>query len=334
MMNQNRRTLLAAALSAIGYATLGGMPAMAAESYPSKPVTVVVPYPAGGPADVATRFFTETMSKHLNQRIIVENVAGATGLIGAARVLRAPADGYTFLTGTSQEIIIGSLLNPAATFEPTDFQLIGPVHETNLVLLTKTDLPVGNLDEFIEYARASKQSLSFATVGIDSLYHMMGDAMGKRIGAEFLHVPYPGGAPALQALAGGQVDFAILPYQRSMEELVQQGRFKIMTTFSKRLPPPVKDLPTIDQNALLSDFVYTIPGGYYMRADTPEEVVKVLREAIAATVNDQNIRDRLEAEGRLVLEPMLDREQVAAYFAQLVETHRKLLINVGRTPLR
>ncbi|NYT61527.1 tripartite tricarboxylate transporter substrate binding protein [Alcaligenaceae bacterium] len=331
MIDQQRRTLVTA-LSLIGTAALAGTPVWAADTFPSKPATVIVPYPPGGAADVVTRLLTESMSKYINQRIVVENAPGATGMIGANRVLRAPANGYTFFAGTTQEVIVVPMLNPSATYQSTDFQLIAPTYETNLVLLAKSDIPATSLDEFVDYARKSKESLSYATVGIDSMYHLMGEAMAKRIGVEFLHVPYAGGSPALQGLGGGQVDFAILAYQANMEALVEQGRFKFITSFSNRLPPPLKHLPTIGQSTVLGDFTYSIPGGYYTHANTPEAPLKVLRDAIAKTLADQTIRDRMEIEGRLIPDPMQDREQVAAYFAELIDSHRKLLTSIDRQP--
>ena len=331
MQNISRRSLLGAA----GALALAGT-ALAQDTFPRKPLALIVPYPAGGASDVSARIFGESIGKHLKQPVIVENVAGGTGLLGAGRVLNAPADGYTFFHGSVNEVILAPLLNPAAKYQPSDFRLAEPISEVALMLLVKQDLPVATIDEFAAYAQkhGKAQPLSFATVGIDSLYHLMGDAMGKRLGVEFLHVPFKGAAPALQGLGGGQVDFAILPYQNSMEALAAQGRFKIVSTFSRTLPAPLRHLPTIDKSKVLGDFEHTIGGGYFVRKSTPEAVVAVLRGAVANALGTPDIRARLEAEGRLVVQPMLDPAVVDAYFANMLKRTTGLLAAIGRDTVR
>lgn len=332
MIDQRRRTLVTA-LSLIGPAMLGGAPARAAEVFPSRPLSVIVGFPPGGAADVVARIFAEPMSQHLGEHIVVENVAGATGIVAANRVLKSPADGYTLFNATTQEIIVVPMMNPAAAHAPKDFQLVAPMYETNVVLLARPGVPASSLDDFIDYARKSGKPLTFASSGTDSLFHLIGESMAKRLGVEFLHVPYAGATPALQGLGGGQVDFAILPYQRSMDALAEQGRFAFVTAFNTKLPASMKHLPLISQNATFADFVYSIPGGHYVRADTPEALVKVLRDAAAKTLADQGVRDRIESEGRFVFDPPRDGKQVEAYYAGQVESYRKLLTSIGRKPL-
>jgi tripartite-type tricarboxylate transporter receptor subunit TctC len=297
---------------------------------------MVIPYPAGGASDASGRIYAEMMGKNLGQTVVVENVAGGTGLIGASKVLNAPPDGYTFFQGSGNEVFLAPMLNTAARYSPTDFRYIQPTAEATLLLLARNGIPAGSLDEFLNHAKANAggNPLTYATVGIDSMYHLMGEALAKRLGANFLHVPYKGGAPALQDLAGGQVDFAILPYQASMEGMAQQKRLKIVTSFSKALPGPLKHLPLVTSSKLIPDFVYTINGGYFVRKDMPEPLIARLREAVIAGLGDASVRERLEAEGRLVAQPAKSQAEVDALFQQQLASYRKLVTDVGRKPLR
>lgn len=330
MFSLPRRSLIAAAAAAcapIGWAEPG--------PYPNKPLALIVPYPAGGATDGSARIFAEAMGKDLKQQVIVENVGGGTGLLGAGKVLAAAPDGYTFFAGSANEVILAPLLNPAARYKPTDFKLALPTTEATIVLLVRNGLGVATLDEFVEHAQRNKDKpLTYATVGIDSLYHLMGDAMAKRTGADFLHVPYKGAAPAIQDLAGGQVDFAILAYQAIMDGMAQQGRFRILTSFSKTLPSPLKHIPTIDASKRLPDFEYTIGGGYLVRKDTPNEIVDRLRASMGRVLKLADVRARLEAEGRNVLQPMATQAEADAYMDAQISRYLRLFKAIDRQPAR
>ncbi|MEM5275663.1 tripartite tricarboxylate transporter substrate binding protein [Cupriavidus taiwanensis] len=333
MATLNRRRFLQHAGLAAGTSLLSGLPAFAADAFPAKALSLVVPYPAGGASDASARIFGESIGKSVRQQVVVENYGGGTGLIGANKVLAAPADGYTFFHGSINEVFLAPLLNPAARYKPQDFLLAAPISDANIVLMVRNGIVVDSLDKFIEFARQSKgKPLTYATVGIDSIYHLMGDALAARLGVPFLHVPYKGGAPALQGLAGGEVDFAILPYQSSFDSMQQQGRLKILTSFSRALPPALRSVPLISQSKLVPDFEYTIGGGYFVRQGTPAERVAVLRRAIGAALARPEIRAKLEAEGRTVLQPIDSQEQANRVFEQYLARVNKLIQGVGRKP--
>ncbi len=171
---QRRQFVLQAA--AAGALTWTHGVARAADVYPTKPLVLMVPYPAGGASDVAARIFGQSIGNTLQQQIVVENLGGGTGMIAASRVLSAPADGYMFFHGSANEVFLAPMLNAAARYKPRDFTLASPITEAHIVLLVKSSLPVRSYDEFVEYARAqkSKAPLTFATVGVDSIYHLMG----------------------------------------------------------------------------------------------------------------------------------------------------------------
>lgn len=331
MPSLNRRRFLQYAGLAAGSSALASLPALAAESFPTKPLSLVVPYPAGGASDTSARIFGESISKSVRQQVIVENYGGGTGLIGANKVLGAAADGYTFFHGSINEVFLAPMLNPAARYKPQDFILAAPISDANIVLLVRNGIAADTLDKFLDYARQSKgKPLTYATVGIDSIYHLMGDALGARIGTPFLHVPYKGGAPALQGLAGGEVDFAILPYQSSFDAMQQQGRLRILTCFSRTLPPALQHIPRITQSRQVPDFEYAISGGYFVKHGTPADRVAVLRKAIGEALNKPEIRAKLESEGRTVAQPIDSQAQASQVFDLYMARVTQLIRSVGR----
>ena len=309
--------------------------AHAQAAYPTKAISMVIPYPAGGASDASGRIYADVMGKALGQPVVVENLGGGTGVIGANRVLNAPADGYTLFQGSGNDTFLAPMLNPSVKFSPTDFRAVMLMSEATLLLLVRNGLPGGSLDEFLTYAKANTaKPLTYATVGIDSMYHLMGEALGKRIGVEFLHVPYKGAAPALQELGGGQVDFAILPYQASIDGMAQQKRLQVASSFSTALPAALKHIPLITGSKLVPDFAYTISGGYFVRKGTAEPIMARLRESIAVAVNDPAIRARLESEGRMFNAVPKTQAEVDARMDEQVKRYRKLVTDVGRKPLR
>lgn len=325
---------LPARAAAIFLAACAAVPLAHATDYPArKPLSLIVPYPAGGASDASARQFGVHIANALKQQVIVENVGGGAGMLGARRVLTSPPDGYTFLHGSANEVILSPFLNAAAHYKPEDFRLAQPISEATIVLLARADLPVSNVDEFIAYAkRPGASPLTFGSVGVGSLYHIMTEYLGRRVGAEFLHVPYRGGAPALQDLIGRQVDFAVLPYQQAMEGMAAQQQLKILTSFSDKLPAPLSRLPLISQSKTIPDFVYTIAGGYYVRQDTPAAEVSALRLAVGHALEQPDLRQRMEAEGRLLLQPMSQRD-ADAYAANQVSKYRRMIRELGLKPM-
>lgn len=331
MYKPNRRDFLQYTGAA---AALAGLPAWAQEAFPTKPLTLVVPYPAGGASDASARIFAESFTHSLKQQVIVENYGGGTGLIGANKVLSAPADGYTFLHGSPNEVVLPPMLNPAARYKPWDFVFAAPITTASIVLLVRNGIPANTMDEFLDYARQQKDKpLTYASVGIDSLYHLMGDALAARLKLPFLHVPYKGAAPALQDLAGGQVDFAILAYQTSFDGMREQGRLKIVSSFSRDMAPGLKHIAPITQSKEVPDFVHEIGGGYFMRKGTPADRVAALRKAIGEAVVKPEIRGRLEAEGRKVAQPTETQAQADAAFKEMIDSVASLLKVLGRKNL-
>src|SRR5690606_18340932 len=240
---------------------------------------------------------------------------GATGTIAAAKVLNGKADGYTIFQGTQNELILPPLTNKAVRYQPEEFESLQPITVTPLVLLVRSGLPVNTPEEFLKLAaqKDNTNSLTYGTVGIGSLYHLITEQMSKTAGVPLTHVPYKGTAPVVQDLSGGQIDFSIMPFQATMKEMAKSGRFKIIAVMSKNKPEILKDIPSITETAALKDFDYASYAGYFVKKGTPKDVSEKLNKAIGVALQDPDVIAKLEADGRAVAKPMPLEEAQAAY---------------------
>ncbi|MFG0230706.1 tripartite tricarboxylate transporter substrate binding protein [Achromobacter sp. 413638] len=311
---------LAGCMLALG-ATLMSQGASAAD-YPSRPVMIMVPYPAGGASDAIARVVAAPTSRQLGQPVLVENLGGVSGALGAQKVLSARADGYYLFQGSPNELILAPLANASVKLKSEDFQLVQMIGLAPLVIVARKDLPANNADELVKLARsrAATQPLSFGSVGVGSLYHVLGEHMARTIGAEMMHVPYKGGAPLMQDMGGGQVDFAILPLAQQHVALAEQGRVKLLGTLSPRRSalPALAAVPSVNEGELLKGFNFTTWTGYFVKRDTPADVVARLHAALNAAMQDAEVKRGLETQNIEVSAPMTPAEADAMYQAETV----------------
>ncbi len=303
-MISSKRSLLRTAAATL--AGLGLAASAIAQQYPAKPVTLMVPYPAGGPSDVVARSVNTTLSKHLGQPVIVENLGGATGAIAATKVLNAPADGYYLFQGSPNELILSPLANAAVKFKSEDFRLLQVVDLAHIAFLARKDLPVNTVDEFVAYARkqaAAGKPITYASVGPGSFYHLLGAHLSKVTGIPMTHVPYKGAAPANQDLIGGQVDIFLSVYGKNYEELAKQGKLKVLALLEPQRPEGAKDVPAISESKALKDFSFNIWSGVFVKKDTPEPVVQAIHKAMGETMSDASVKAALEANSRIPGKP-------------------------------
>lgn len=280
---------------------------VAAQTYPSKPVTLMVPYPAGGLSDVIARTVNNTLSKNMGQPVIVENLGGASGSIAAQKVLNSPSDGQIIFQGSPNELILAPLAISAVKFKSEDFRLVQMIATAQIAFLARKDLPVSNVDEFLEYARKQAKEgkpVTYASVGPGSFYHLLGEHLSKVTNIEMTHVPYKGAAPANQDLLGGQVDIFLAPFGKSYEELNKQGKLKVLAMLNHDRLESVKDYPAISESKSLKNFTFNIWTGYFVKKDTPEPIVQVIHKAITDSLNDPAVRGGLEANSQLVAKPL------------------------------
>ncbi len=281
--------------------------AVAAQTYPSKPVTLMVPYPAGGLSDVIARTVNNTLSKNLGQPVIVENLGGASGSIAAQKVLNSPADGQIIFQGSPNELILAPLAISAVKLKSEDFRLVQMIATAQIGFLARKDLPVNNVDEFVEYARKQAKEgkpITYASVGPGSFYHLLGEHLSKVTNIPMTHVPYKGAAPANQDLLGSQVDIFLAPYGKAYDEMHKQGKLKVLAMLNPERLESVKDYPAISESKALKKFTFSIWRGYFVKKETPEPVVQVIHKAITDALSDPAVRSGLEANSQLVAKPL------------------------------
>jgi tripartite-type tricarboxylate transporter receptor subunit TctC len=278
---------LALALAA-GLATIG--PA-AAQVYPSRPITIVVPFPAGGAFDTVVRIVADRMKATLGQPIIVENVGGAGGSIGLGKVARASPDGYTIGLGYWGTHVI----NPAIytlPYDPLkDFEPIAPIVTNPAVIVSKNALPAENLRELIAWLKTNSDKATLATVGSGSPPHIAGLLFQRITGTGFQFVPYRGGALAMQDLVGGQVDLSILQAAVVLPQ-ASAGRIRAYAVTAKTRLDSAPDIPTVDEAGVPGLYV-DIWSGLWAPKSTPQDVVARLNGAIVEALADPRIRQRL-----------------------------------------
>jgi tripartite-type tricarboxylate transporter receptor subunit TctC len=286
-----------------------------AQNYPTKPITMIVPFAAGGPADVFGRLIAPRMSETLGQQVIVESIGGAGGMTGAKRVANAPPDGYTFLIGTvgsqaqSQTMYKTPLYNAA-----TDFTPVGLLADVPLILIVRKDLPVNNLQEFIAYAKANQAKMQFGSGGAGSATHLACVLLDLAIGVNVTHVPYRSAVMAIEDMVGGRIDY-VCPITSTAVAQIQGKRVKAIAMLSKERPPILPDLPTASEQALEGFDAY-IWNGVFVPKDTPDAVVTRLHDAIVAAMDTPSVDQRIRQMGGALVAP---ERRSPAYLRQFVE---------------
>jgi tripartite-type tricarboxylate transporter receptor subunit TctC len=304
-MNLNKRnTLYRMAATVAGLAIAGSA---LAQTFPSKPVTLLVPYPAGGISDVIARTVNNPLSKPLGQPVIVDNLGGASGSIAAQKLLNAPADGQLVFQGSPNELILAPLAISAVKFKSEDFRLVQMIATAQIGFLARKDIPANSVDEFLDHARKMAKEgkpITYASVGPGSFYHLLGAHLSKVTGIEMTHVPYKGAAPANQDLIGGQVDIFLAPFGKMYDGLQKEGKIKVLAMLNESREDSTRQYPLIGESKQLKDFHFNIWTGYFVKKDTPEPVVQVLHKAITDTLGDPAVRAGLEANSQLVAKPL------------------------------
>ncbi len=306
----------------------------AAENFPDKPISLMVPYPAGGLSDVIARFVNMSLSKQLGQPVIVENLGGASGSIAAQKLLSSPADGYRIFQGSPNELILAPLAMKAVKFKSEEFKLVQMIGSAQIAVLARKDLPVNNMDEFVVYARKQAKlgkPITYASVGVGSFYHLLGEHLSKVTGVEMLHVPFKGGAPAAQAVMSGEVDVFLSPYGKSYDEQSKSGLIKILAMLNQERLEGVKQYPAIGESKELKDFVFTIWTGYFVPQNTPEAVVNALYKAITASLEDPAVRNGLTLNS-LLIAPPLSQAEVSRVYAEGIEKFRAIAKSIDLQP--
>ncbi len=261
-----------------------------AQDYPTEPINIIVPFSAGGPTDTVTRLVAESMSKTLGQQIIVENVGGAGGTLGASRAAKADPDGYTLLLFHIGMATTATLYRNLPYDPKTAFAPVGLVTEVPMVLIARKDLPPNNLQELITYVKENKDTVTYANAGVGAASHLCGMLFMQEIETPLTTVPYKGTAPALTDLLGGQVDF-MCDQTTNTTAQIKAGEVKAYGVFADQRLKALPDVPTVKEGGL-EGASFGIWHGLYAPAGTPDAIVSELSEALKAALADPKVVDR------------------------------------------
>jgi tripartite-type tricarboxylate transporter receptor subunit TctC len=287
------RKLLAVMLaSSLGVALTGPS---AAQTYPTRPVTMIVPFPAGGATDTLARYLAGRMRPILGQPIIIENIGGAAGSIGVGRAVRSPPDGYTLSIGTSTtHMLTGGLY--ALSFDLLrDLEPVIQIGSEPLLIVGKKNLPADDLKGLIAWLKANPDKASVGIAGVGATGHLTGISFQKETGTRFQFVPYRGNAPAMQDLLAGNIDFMIEP-SSNFKPLVAAGSVKPFAITGRTRLPSSPDIPTADE-AALPGFFASLWYGLWVPKDTPKDVIAKLNAAMVQVLADPAVQKRFEELG-------------------------------------
>ncbi|QHJ00645.1 tripartite tricarboxylate transporter substrate binding protein [Xylophilus rhododendri] len=312
------RSCLAAALASAAL-----LPAAHAQNdYPSKPIRIVVGYPAGGSVDIAARILADGLGPRLHAAIVVDNLGGAAGAIAAQKVAGSAPDGYTLLVGANNELAATGTVNPAQKYDPEkDFTPVGLAVTAPVLLVAGPKAGVKTLDEFVEAVRRKPGQYSYGSSGVGSILHFAGELIKQRAGIFMTHIPYRGTAPLLSDLAGGNIEFAMIS-PAAAAPFIRSGRITALGISSPQRSPAMPGVPALAEHPRLKG--YEMIGWFALVGPRglPPEVNARLAAALQATLQDPAIRKRLD-EASMV--PASGREDVAAMIRADVAQYRKLV---------
>jgi tripartite-type tricarboxylate transporter receptor subunit TctC len=270
---------------------LGTVGAAQAQPYPTRPITIVVPFAAGGPTDALARAIGERMRVSLGQSILIENVTGAGGSIGVGRAVRAPADGYTLSLGHTGTHVVNGAIYPLQYDLLNDFEPIALIASNPMMIVTKNAMPPKNLRELIDWLKANPDKVATGTAGVGSASHFAGVYFQNLIKVQLNFVPYRGTGPALQDLVAGQIDMIVDQASNSLAQ-VQAGKIRAYGISAEKRLAAAPDIPTTDE-AGLPGFHVSLWSGLWAPKGTPTDVIAKLNGAVMDALADPAVRQRL-----------------------------------------
>ncbi|HET7887124.1 MAG TPA: tripartite tricarboxylate transporter substrate-binding protein [Bradyrhizobium sp.] len=285
-----------------------------AESWPSRPLTMVVPFATGGPMDAVARILQSPLSDALRQQVIIENIGGAGGMIGAARVAKSTPDGYQFVLGNVGTHAVSQTLYKTPFYNAaTDFAPVILIAELSLVMVARKDFPANDLQQFIAYAKANQKTMQFASAGAGSATHLGCALINARIGIDVTHVPYRGGAPAMADLIAQRVDYLCIDTPTALPQ-IESGAIKPIAMLSRGRSPSLPGLASAHEQGL-TDFEATNWSAFFLPRNTPASVVQRLHDATVAALNDALVQHRFKENG---IDLVGDERRSPAYLARFV----------------
>jgi tripartite-type tricarboxylate transporter receptor subunit TctC len=289
----HRRQVISLATGAIAAATTSS--SALAESFPSRPITLVVPFAAGALNDIIARVVGDGFRTSLGQPGIVENITGADGTIATNRVARAAPDGYTLIVGSWNTHVANSLIYSVQYDVVKDFTPVALLPDAPMLLIAKKTEPANDLKEFIAWLKANPEKASIGTAGVGSAPHMLALLFRKQTGTLFRLIPYRGAAPAMQDVIAGQIDATFITTGPALPHVLS-GSIKALGVTAEQRVPAAPQIPTMEE-AGLPRFNFKYWAGLFAPRGTPRDIIAKLSSAVAATFNDPKIREKLDAQG-------------------------------------
>ncbi len=304
-------------VSVVAAFAIGGAFAAApapAQDYPTRAITLIVPFAAGGGIDTSARIQAQRMSELLGVPIVVENNGAAAGMAGSARVANAPPDGYTILIGNSGTHVYSQALHKQPLYNAmTDFRPVGLMTESPRILVARKDLPVDGLQEFIAYVKQNQSRMQFGSAGIGSGTHLPCALLNMRMGVNVTHVPYRGAGPAMQDVIAGRIDYMCDTIQTGAAQ-AKAGAVKGIAVMASKRVSIIPGLPTTGEQGLPGAEA-TVWNAFFVPKGTPDAIVGRLNKAVQDMLNDPALRKRLEGLGLEIVPP---EQRTPEYLAALL----------------
>ena len=283
-------------------ALVAGVSGAVAQDYPTKTVTVIVPFAAGGPADVTGRIVADIFTRHLGQQFVVENVGGAGGTVGSLRAARAAADGYTLISGHMGTHAAAPFFYPNLGYDPQkDFEPVGLIAEQPELLTVRKDFPANDLKEFVAYAKANESKLNMGHAGVGSVSYVGCLLLNSAIGIKPTMVPFTGTAPVMNAILAGQIDYDCDPVLGPLPHVLA-GNAKALAIAAKKRSPLLPDVPTSFEQGL-PEFDCAPFYAVFAPKGTPQAIVDKLADALSKGLSEEAVQKRLAALGAEIAEP-------------------------------
>ncbi len=308
------------------FAVFSPAQAPAAENYPSRPIHLIVPFPAGGIADLSGRIIAERLRDKFNQPVIVENKAGANGVLGFHDMMKAEPDGYTLMMGTVGSVVINIVMDPNPPFDPLhDLAPIANAAEYATALVVNNNLPVNSVKDFVDYAKAHPGKLSFGSTGVGALDYTAAQLLMREAGINMVHVPYKGGPEALNDLMGGSIDAIVEVFPVVMQQ-IKARTIKGLAVTSPYRQPTLPDVPTFKESGY-GGIVLTGWLGLYGPPRMPEDIRQTLGKTVAALVKEPATAEKFRLIG---FEPTgQDADAFAVYHAAEIARWKTFISEIG-----
>lgn len=302
--------ILQRTLIACGAALLAAGPAMAddAASYPNKPVTIVVGYPAGGSTDLVGRLVANEIEKHLGQTVIVENLGGAGGAIGAQKVANAKPDGYTLLVGANNEIAIANMINKSIKYKISDFTPIGVVASQPMVLVASQKAGVKNTEAFYQAVKANPAKFSYGSSGVGTALHLAGEMMKDQAQIDMQHVPYRGVPALTNDVLGNNIEYGVFVLSSGLP-LIKAGKVQAIATTEAKRYAATPDIPALAEHPAFKNVDINSWFAMMGPANMPAPVVAKIKEALNKTMAAPEFRKKMEDAGAQVMDSQIDASQ-------------------------